>query len=41
MQETVKQLTAATRFCKVLGCYPSEEIKPTAVSAVQALNDIK
>lgn len=40
MQETVKQLTAATRFCKVLGCYPSEEITPTAVSEVQALNDI-
>ncbi len=40
MQETVRQLKAETRFCKVLGCYPSEEIKPTAVSAVAALNSL-
>ena len=40
MQQAIKQLKGATRFCKVLGCYPSEEIKPTAVSAVQALNEL-
>ena len=39
MQQAVEQLTACTRFCKVLGCYPSEEIRPTAVSAVEALSD--
>jgi chorismate mutase/prephenate dehydratase len=39
MQQAIEQLQATTRFCKVLGCYPSEDIKHTAVSAVAALND--
>jgi chorismate mutase/prephenate dehydratase len=26
-----------TRYFKVLGCYPSEEINPTKVAAVSAL----
>ena len=38
MQQAIEQLKACTRYCKVLGCYPSEEIRPTAVSAVEALS---
>lgn len=38
-QEAIKLLSDSSRYLKVLGCYPSEEVKPTAVSAVQALQD--
>ncbi|WP_371188848.1 chorismate mutase [Thalassotalea maritima] len=33
MQETLSKLTQLTRFIKVLGCYASEQIKPTQVPA--------
>lgn len=28
MQEALEELTRLTRFIKVLGCYPSENVKP-------------
>lgn len=31
MQEALEELTRVTRFIKVLGCYPSENVKPTEV----------
>lgn len=31
MQEALEELTRLTRFIKVLGCYPSENVKPTEV----------
>ncbi|CAG21352.1 prephenate dehydratase [Photobacterium profundum] len=31
MQQALEELTRLTRFIKVLGCYPSENIKPTEV----------
>lgn len=37
MQLAIEKLTAMTRYLKVLGCYPSEEINPTKVAAVKAL----
>ncbi|MCV2885573.1 prephenate dehydratase [Aestuariibacter sp. AA17] len=37
MQQAIEELSATTRYCKVLGCYPSEEISPTKVAAVNAL----
>lgn len=39
MQQALSELNATTRYCKVLGCYPSEEISPTKVAAVNALTD--
>lgn len=37
MQNALDQLRAITRYLKILGCYPSEEISPTRVAAVNAL----
>lgn len=37
MLQALQDLKATTRYCKVLGCYPSEEINPTKVAAVSAL----
>jgi chorismate mutase/prephenate dehydratase len=37
MQNAFEELQAITRFFKVLGCYPNEEINPTKVAAVSAL----
>lgn len=37
MQKALDELNATTRYFKVLGCYPSEEISPTKVAAVNAL----
>lgn len=31
MQQALEELTRLTRFIKVLGCYPSENVKPTEV----------
>ena len=39
MQNALEELKATTRYFKVLGCYPSEEISPTKVAAVNALAD--
>ena len=39
MQKALDELRAMTRYFKVLGCYPSEEINPTKVAAVSALAD--
>lgn len=39
MQQALEELKATTRYFKVLGCYPSEEISPTKVAAVNALAD--
>ncbi len=39
MQTALSELKATTRYFKVLGCYPSEEISPTKVAAVNALAD--
>ncbi len=39
MQKALEELKATTRYFKVLGCYPSEEISPTKVAAVNALAD--
>lgn len=39
LQQALEELTATTRFLKVLGCYPSEEISPTKVAAVAALRE--
>jgi chorismate mutase/prephenate dehydratase len=38
MQQALEELKATTRYFKVLGCYPSEEISPTKVAAVNALS---
>jgi chorismate mutase / prephenate dehydratase len=38
MQLAIDELKATTRFIKVLGCYPSEEINPTKVAAAHALS---
>jgi len=38
MQETVDRLRGMTRYFKVLGCYPVEEISPTRIAAAKALN---
>ncbi|MFW8589242.1 prephenate dehydratase [Glaciecola sp. 2405UD65-10] len=37
MQETVDKLRSMTRYFKVLGCYPVEEISPTKIAAASAL----
>ncbi|GAA6185472.1 MULTISPECIES: prephenate dehydratase [Alteromonadaceae] len=37
MQKTLEELAATTRYFKVLGCYPNEEINATKVAAVNAL----
>lgn len=37
MQNAVAELKKITRYVKVLGCYPSEEISPTKVAAGKAL----
>ncbi|TRY31012.1 prephenate dehydratase [Aliiglaciecola sp. M165] len=39
MQHALEELGATTRYFKVLGCYPSEEISPTKVAAVNALTE--
>lgn len=39
MQIAIESLKAMTKYCKVLGCYPSEEINPTKVAAVSALTE--
>jgi chorismate mutase/prephenate dehydratase len=39
MQQALEELKATTRYFKVLGCYPNEEINPTKVAAVSALAD--
>ncbi|MBL4630495.1 MAG: prephenate dehydratase [Paraglaciecola sp.] len=39
MQQALEELRAMTKYLKVLGCYPSEEINPTKVAAVSALAD--
>jgi chorismate mutase/prephenate dehydratase len=39
MQKALEELQATSRYFKVLGCYPSEEINPTKVAAVSALAD--
>ncbi|MEP1383396.1 MAG: prephenate dehydratase [Paraglaciecola sp.] len=37
MQSVLETLQSMTRYFKVLGCYPSEEVSPTKVAAVTAL----
>ncbi|WP_026374472.1 prephenate dehydratase [Aestuariibacter salexigens] len=37
MQNAMESLQGITRYFKLLGCYPSEEISPTRVAAVNAL----
>lgn len=37
LQKALENLQKMTRYLKVLGCYPSEEISPTKVAAVNAL----
>ncbi|MDF2177158.1 prephenate dehydratase [Aliiglaciecola sp. CAU 1673] len=37
MQTALEQLKGMTRYLKVLGCYPSEQISPTRVAAAKAL----
>lgn len=39
MQNAVESLKKMTRYLKVLGCYPSEEISPTKVAAATAITD--
>jgi chorismate mutase/prephenate dehydratase len=39
MQQALEELKATCRYLKVLGCYPSKEVNPTKVSAVNALAD--
>lgn len=34
MQAALMELTKITRYIKVLGCYPSEDVKPTTVPPV-------
>ncbi|UTM57847.1 prephenate dehydratase [Photobacterium sp. CCB-ST2H9] len=35
MQQALKELTGLTRFIKVLGCYPSENVKPAEVDYLE------
>ena len=37
MQHALEELKATTRYFKVLGCYPNEDINPTRVAAAKAL----
>jgi len=39
MQKTIGTLRNMTRYFKVLGCYPIEEVSPTKVAAVSALTE--
>ncbi len=39
MQVAIDTLRGMTRYFKVLGCYPVEEVSPTRIAAVQALSD--
>ncbi len=39
VQKALDALRAITRYVKVLGCYPSEEISPTKVAAASALSE--
>ena len=39
VQNALDSLRGITRYIKVLGCYPSEEISPTKVAAASALAD--
>ena len=39
MQKALEELQATSRYFKVLGCYPNEEINPTKVAAVSALSE--
>ena len=39
MQQALQELKATTRYFKVLGCYPNEDINPTRVAAAKALAD--
>ena len=39
MQESIEQLKGMTRHCKILGCYPTEEVIPTKVGAAKALQN--
>ena len=39
MQQVLNELRAMTKYLKVLGCYPNEEINPTKVAAVNALTE--
>lgn len=39
MQSAIDSLRGMTRYFKVLGCYPVEEVSPTKVAAVNALTD--
>ncbi|MCW8091467.1 prephenate dehydratase [Alteromonas sp. ASW11-130] len=39
LQSGIEALRKITRYIKVLGCYPSEEISPTKVAAAQALTN--
>lgn len=38
LQQAIEELKKITRYLKVLGCYPSEEISPTKVAAASALS---
>lgn len=37
VQNAIGALRNITRYVKILGCYPSEEISPTKVAAASAL----
>ncbi|MCW8107816.1 prephenate dehydratase [Alteromonas ponticola] len=39
LQQAIDALRKITRYLKVLGCYPSEEISPTKVAAARALTE--
>ena len=39
VQTAFESLRSITRYIKVLGCYPSEEISPTKVAAASALSE--
>lgn len=39
LQQAIDGLRKITRYLKVLGCYPSEEISPTKVAAASALSE--
>ena len=39
MQVALEELKNTTRYFKVLGCYPNDEINPTKIAAVNALKE--
>lgn len=39
MQKAMEALRGMTRYLKVLGCYPTEEVSPTRVAAANALRE--